>query len=147
MSNHAPCVDRQRGALVGLAVGDALGAAVEFTAPGSFEPVRDYRDGGPHGLAAGEWTDDTSMALALADSLGEVGWLLNDQARRYVEWWTTGKYSVNDRCFDIRITTRQALKRCVQHGDAYKSGDPSVSVPQNFQLPTSFSLSWHWCLG
>ncbi|MBW3538903.1 MAG: ADP-ribosylglycohydrolase family protein [Planctomycetes bacterium] len=58
--------DRQRGCLFGLAVGDALGAAVEFSPPGSFEPVADYRDGGPYGLAPGEWTDDTSMALALA---------------------------------------------------------------------------------
>jgi len=54
--------DRRRGALLGLAIGDALGAAVEFRAPGSFKPVTGYRDGGPHGLAPGEWTDDTSMA-------------------------------------------------------------------------------------
>ena len=73
--------DRQRGALIGLAVGDALGAAVEFMPPGTFEPVIGYRAGGPHGLAAGEWTDDTSMALALADSIASVGWDLNDQAR------------------------------------------------------------------
>jgi len=63
MTNHL------RGALIGLAVGDALGAAVEFKSPGSFAPVTGYRSGGPHGLNAGEWTDDTSMALALADSI------------------------------------------------------------------------------
>ena len=56
--------DRQRGALIGLAIGDALGAAVEFMSPGRFKPVTGYRGGGPHGLKAGEWTDDTSMALA-----------------------------------------------------------------------------------
>ena len=55
--------DRRRGALIGLAVGDALGAAVEFSPPGSFAPVSGYRAGGPHGLAPGQWTDDTSMAL------------------------------------------------------------------------------------
>jgi ADP-ribosyl-[dinitrogen reductase] hydrolase len=49
--------------------------------------VTDYRDGGPHGLAAGEWTDDTSMALALADSIATVGWDLDDQAERYVAWF------------------------------------------------------------
>ena len=79
--------DRRRGALIGLAVGDALGAAVEFKSPGSFAPVTGYRSGGPHGLKAGEWTDDTSMALALADSIASAGWDLNDQASRYVEWW------------------------------------------------------------
>src|SRR5580700_12319799 len=61
--------DRSRGALIGLAVGDALGAAVEFKSPGNFAPVTGYRNGGPHRLEAGEWTDDTSMALALADSI------------------------------------------------------------------------------
>src|SRR5438067_2007478 len=89
MTNHL------RGALIGLAVGDALGAAVEFSSPGSFAPVTGYRSGGPHSLQAGEWTDDTSMALALADSMASAGWDLNDQANRYVEWWKTGKYSVN----------------------------------------------------
>src|SRR5271170_7398859 len=89
--------NRRRGALMGLAVGDALGAAVEFRPPGTFEPVTGYRSGGPHGLAGGEWTDDTSMALALADSIATAGWDLNDQASRYVEWWQTGKYSVNGR--------------------------------------------------
>lgn len=43
--------DSQRGTLLGLAIGDALGAAVEFGFPGSFEPVTGYRGGGPHGLA------------------------------------------------------------------------------------------------
>ena len=57
------------GALIGLAVGDALGAAVEFRSPGSLAAsVTGYRGGGPHGLQPGEWTDDTGMALALADS-------------------------------------------------------------------------------
>jgi ADP-ribosyl-[dinitrogen reductase] hydrolase len=74
--------NRRRGALIGLAVGDALGAAVEFKPPGTFAPVTGYRNGGPHCLEAGEWTDDTSMALALADSIASVGWDLNDQANR-----------------------------------------------------------------
>ena len=85
-------IDRKRGALLGLAVGDAMGASIEFRAPGSFEPVKGYRAGGPFNLDAGQWTDDTSMALALADSLAR-GWDLDDQARRYLSWWQTGKYS------------------------------------------------------
>jgi ADP-ribosyl-[dinitrogen reductase] hydrolase len=108
--------------LVGLAIGDALGAAVEFKPPGTFEPVTGYRDGGPHRLNAGEWTDDTSMALALADSLATVGWDLNDQADRYLSWYRTGEYSVNGRCFDIGNATRQALHRYAETGDATTSG-------------------------
>jgi ADP-ribosyl-[dinitrogen reductase] hydrolase len=123
--------DRRRGALIGLAVGDALGAAVEFSSPGSFAPVTGYRSGGPHGLKAGEWTDDTSMALALADSIATVGWDLNDQANRYVEWWRTGKYSVNGRCFDIGITTRNALINFLANNDALVSGDASERASGN----------------
>jgi ADP-ribosylglycohydrolase len=123
--------DRRRGALIGLAIGDALGAAVEFRSPGSFTPVVGYRSGGPHGLKAGEWTDDTSLALALADSMAAVGWDLNDQARRYVQWWTTGRYSVNGRCFDIGITTRSALGRFLASQDARTSGDPSERASGN----------------
>ena len=117
--------------MIGLAVGDALGAAVEFSSPGSFAPVTGYRSGGPHGLKAGEWTDDTSMALALADSIASVGWDLNDQASRYVEWWNTGKYSVNGRCFDIGITTRSALSKFVASKDALASGDASERASGN----------------
>ncbi len=120
-----------RGALIGLAVGDALGAAVEFSSPGSFAPVTGYRSGGPHRLNPGEWTDDTSMALALADSIATVGWDLNDQASRYVEWWKNGKYSVNGRCFDIGITTRSALSRFLTSKNALASGDASERASGN----------------
>ena len=47
-----------------------------------------------------------SMALALADSIASVGWDLDDQAHHYLTWWKKGEYSVNDRCFDIGVTTR-----------------------------------------
>lgn len=123
--------DRQRGMLLGLAIGDALGAAVEFRAPGSFKPVTAYRDGGPHGLEPGEWTDDTSMALALADSIAEAGWDLRDQAKRYVAWWRTGAYSVNGRVFDIGITTVNSLRRFQQSGDPWTSGDASERASGN----------------
>jgi ADP-ribosylglycohydrolase len=65
------------------------------------------------------------MALALAQSLSENGWDLNDQARRYVEWYRRGAYSVNGRCFDIGITTRAALARFEDSSDAMTSGDRS----------------------
>jgi ADP-ribosyl-[dinitrogen reductase] hydrolase len=126
-----PTVDRSIGALVGLAVGDALGAAVEFARPAGFAPVTGFRAGGPHGLAAGEWTDDTSMALALADSIAEVGWDLDDQARRYVDWWQNGTYSVTGDCFDIGGTTRRALARFTASGDARTSGEPGEQAAGN----------------
>jgi ADP-ribosyl-[dinitrogen reductase] hydrolase len=117
-----PDLDRRRGALLGLAIGDALGAPVEFERPGTFAPVTGFRDGGPHDLLAGEWTDDTSMALALADSIAEVGWDLGDQAERYVAWWRKGRYTSNGRVFDIGNTVVAALCEFIATGDARTSG-------------------------
>ena len=65
--------DRFRGCLAGLAAGDAVGTTVEFMPRGSFEPLRDMVGGGPFNLRPGQWTDDTSMALCLAESLTEKG--------------------------------------------------------------------------
>jgi ADP-ribosylglycohydrolase len=124
-------IDRCRGALIGLAVGDALGAAIEFQTPGTFPPVTGYRSGGPHGLNAGEWTDDTSMALALADSIKCKGWDLNDQAGRYVRWMQHGAYSVNGRCFDIGNTTSRALHTFLECQDAARSGNRAESASGN----------------
>ena len=64
-------IERFNGCLMGLAVGDALGTTLEFQPPGTFTPIEDIVGGGPFGLSAGEWTDDTSMALCLAESLIE----------------------------------------------------------------------------
>jgi ADP-ribosylglycohydrolase/protein-tyrosine phosphatase len=128
MNQH---IDKQRGCFLGLAIGDALGAAVEFKSPGSFAPVTGYRAGGPHGLNPGEWTDDTSMALALADSIAQTGWHLNDQAQRYVCWWQDGKYSVNGRCFDIGNTVCSALGKFVRTQDAATSASTSERASGN----------------
>src|SRR5437773_1164620 len=102
--------ERYRGSLLGLAVGDALGTTLEFKRPGTFEPIDDMVGGGPFGLQAGEWTDDTSMALCLAESLIECrGFDPNDQMKRYVRWWREGHLSSNGICFDIGNTVRRAL--------------------------------------
>jgi len=113
-----PSLDRFQGCLLGLAVGDALGTTVEFSSPGSFAPLTDLVGGGPFGLEAGQWTDDTSMALCLADSLVENGWDLKGQMDRYVRWWKEGYNSSTGRCFDIGITVSSALS------DYRKTGEP-----------------------
>ncbi len=108
---------RARGSLLGLAVGDALGTTVEFQARGSFEPVTDIVGGGPFGLEPGQWTDDTSMALCLAESILETGWDTVDQLRRYVRWWRDGHLSSTGTCFDIGNTVAQALRSFEETGD------------------------------
>lgn len=101
-----------RGAMLGLAVGDAVGTTLEFRSPGSFEKVDDMVGGGPFHLMAGEWTDDTSMALCLAESLIEKrGFDPVDQLERYTRWAKHGHLSSNGRVFDIGNTVQAAFAK------------------------------------
>src|SRR5580692_7004347 len=112
--------DRYRGALLGLAVGDALGTTLEFKAPGTFKPITDLVGGGPFALEPGQWTDDTSMALCLAESLIEKrGFDPKDQMDRYCRWWKEGYFSSTGTCFDIGITVKTALAHYLQSGEPF----------------------------
>ncbi|WP_036233634.1 ADP-ribosylglycohydrolase family protein [Marinobacterium litorale] len=120
--------------MVGLAVGDALGAPVEFMEPGSFEPVSGYRSGGPHGLLPGYWTDDTSMALCSAVSLHECGeFNPADQIDRFLRWFRKGYLSSTGRCFDIGRRTLEALVRYERTGEVY-AGEESYDSAGNGAL-------------
>jgi ADP-ribosyl-[dinitrogen reductase] hydrolase len=115
-----PDLDRFRGALIGLAVGDAVGTTVEFKPPGTFEPVTDMVGGGCFNLKAGAWTDDTSMALCLAESLLERdGFDPVDQLERYVRWYREGYRSSTGKCFDIGNSTRHAMERFERTHEPY----------------------------
>ncbi|QGG94350.1 ADP-ribosylglycohydrolase family protein [Actinomarinicola tropica] len=126
MTDPTPTTARDRavGALLGLAVGDAVGTTLEFKRPGTFEPITDMVGGGPFGLRPGQWTDDTSMALCLAESLLDTGDMdLADQMRRYLLWRDHGHLSSNGRCFDIGNTVSRQLSRFARTGEPV---DPSV---------------------
>ena len=111
-SNDPALRDRARGALLGLAIGDALGTTLEFKPRDSYQPLTTLVGGGPFGLRVGEWTDDTSMALALGSSLVEKRRLdERDLMERFCAWAEKGEYSHNGRCFDIGMTVRAALGR------------------------------------
>lgn len=103
-------ISRAKGCLIGLAIGDAVGTTVEFSSRGSFKPVTDMSGGGPFKLQAGQWTDDTSMALCLAESLAEMKTFdARDQLERYLKWYRTGYLSSTGICFDIGGITSQSL--------------------------------------
>ena len=111
---------RQRGCLLGLACGDAVGTTVEFCARGSFPPVTDMVGGGPFRLPVGAWTDDTSMALCLATSLVELGrFEPADQMQRYCKWHESGYLSSTGRCFDIGGTVRGSLAQFKRSGEPF----------------------------
>lgn len=136
--------DRALGALLGLACGDAVGTTVEFEARGSFPPMVDMVGGGPFGLAAGQWTDDTSMALCLATSLvhrGEFDPV--DQMNRYVNWWHWGYLSSTGECFDIGLATVKALQRYEVTRDPY-AGDVNPGTAGNGSLMRLAPVAIHF---
>ena len=95
---------------MGLAVADAVGTTNEFKWAGTFEPITDMVGGGPFLLKPGQWTDDTSMALCIADSLLAKGRYDSfDVMERYQRWYSKGYRSSTDRCFDIGGQVRAAL--------------------------------------
>lgn len=120
--------DRALGALIGLAVGDAVGTALEFKSKPSYPILTDMVGGGPFNLAPGQWTDDTAMALALGD------WIINDPdldptelMSRFVAWHEDGEFSCTGDCFDIGNTTRGALDRF------RRTGNPMAGSTARFQ--------------
>src|SRR5947209_8560036 len=138
-------MDRAIGALLGLAIGDAVGTALEFKPPGTFTPIDDMVGGGPFRLAAGEWTDDTSMALCLAESILDTGTMdLDDQLRRYLLWKDHGYLSSNGRCFDIGITTRTQLERYRRTGRPVDPApDDDSAANGSLMRLAAVPIRWH----
>jgi ADP-ribosyl-[dinitrogen reductase] hydrolase len=106
--------DRALGAYLGLAVGDALGATVEFMLPREivyqYGTHRDIIGGGWLKLKAGRVTDDTEMALALGRALlASKGWNANAVAASFVAW-------MKSRPIDIGNTCRRGIQRYMLNG-------------------------------
>lgn len=117
-------LNRSKGCLMGLAVGDAVGTTLEFK-DRDYENITDMVGGGPFQLDPGQWTDDTSMALCLGYALLEdhdvndvrqsLTWS-EAQLVNYVDWYKNGYCSSNGHCFDIGGTTRNALLNFIRDG-------------------------------
>lgn len=115
---------RYQGCLLGLASGDAVGTTVEFRAKDSFTPLTTMQGGGPFNLKVGQWTDDTSMALCLAQSLITCqGFDAEDQMNRYLNWWRWGYLSSTGECFDIGGTVARALGKYALDGNPYAGSE------------------------
>ena len=120
--------------LVGLIIGDALGLALEFCKPELVTPIKDIVGGGPFSLKPGQWTDDTSMALCLAESLiKKNNFWPTDQLERYLKWYKEGSFSSTGTCFDKGNTTKEALDNFEKTKNSFcgsidleKSGNGSI---------------------
>ena len=104
-------MNKMTDAILGLAIGDALGVPYEFKQRGSFT-CTDMVGHGTHDQPAGTWSDDTSMTLATLDSLkynnGKV--VTDDIRRNFNNWLRHGDYTADGEVFDAGITTCTALR-------------------------------------
>jgi ADP-ribosyl-[dinitrogen reductase] hydrolase len=111
--------ERAYASMLGMAIGDALGATVEFMTPSEIRQkygiLRDIRGGGWLQLVPGQVTDDTQMSLCIARSIEECGWSPKDIAERFVEW-------LRSRPPDVGNTCRRGIRRYMHHGSL--SGPP-----------------------
>lgn len=137
-------IDRYKGCLLGLAVGDALGTTLEFKPPGTFKPITDMIGGGPFGLKPGQWTDDTSMALCLAESIVECqGFDMVDQLKRYVSWFRKGHLSSTGECFDIGNTVYRALLQYEETSDPFSGqADPMSAGNGSIMRLAPVPMTW-----
>lgn len=104
-------------ALLGVAVGDALGVPVEFRPRSEMKevPVKGMVGYGTHNQPPGTWSDDSSLTFCLAEMLSK-GYNLNDLANRFINWREYGYWTPHGKVFDIGIATAAAIQ-ALQHGE------------------------------
>ena len=129
-------INKATGMLIGLAIGDALGAPLEFRpARNPDNYLKRYTKGGVYSMDIGEWTDDTAMALAMAESIIHYGMFdANDIMDNFVAWYQEGKFVPRGSCFDIGVATSQALDRYMLDPESPYKGDPSPMRASNGAL-------------
>jgi ADP-ribosylglycohydrolase len=134
--------DRFHGALLGLAVGDAVAAATQYGRVGRFTPVGDMLGGGPFDLPRGAWSDDTAMALCLAESLLERdGFDARDQVRLLRRWQQEGHLSATGRCLGITAATARALAMSQWRRQPFSgSHDPLALDPEVLSRVTPVAM-------
>lgn len=114
-----------RDAVYGLAVGDALGVPYEFRPRGSFR-CTGMAGNGTHRQPEGTWSDDTSMTLALSDSIRECGEVdADDILSKFRAWLFGGSYTI-DGVFDFGGTTLNALKSGIGGSEVSSNGNGSL---------------------
>ncbi|MCL1906842.1 MAG: ADP-ribosylglycohydrolase family protein [Propionibacteriaceae bacterium] len=131
--------------ILGLAIGDALGVPVEFTSRAQLEahPVDRMYGHGTYRKPAGTWSDDTSLTLALADSLssGEIDYC--DMMGRFIAWYQDGAYTTDGHRFDIGTTTLTAFQRFLQGAEPTDSGGCAANENGNGSLMRILPITYY----
>jgi ADP-ribosyl-[dinitrogen reductase] hydrolase len=105
--------DKAIGMFMGLFIGDALGAPLEFIRPHEMtKTLTQMEGGGVHDTAEGEWTDDGAMAVAIADAyIGSKRFDPENIAMNFKMWKKTGHFGTRNYVFDIGRTCSEAIDR------------------------------------
>lgn len=110
--------EKIRNTLYGAIVADALGVPAEFKSREKLKqnPITDMTGYGTYHFPKGTWSDDSSMMLCLADSIGIVKNIdYEDIMKRFCSWYKNGKYTPNKKCFDIGLTCKVAVSNFLQN--------------------------------
>lgn len=133
-----------KGALFGFFVGDALGVPVEFVNRESLRKnkIKDMEEYGTHNQPKGTWSDDSSMILATIDSLNiEKKINYNDIMNKFIDWYSTGKYTPFENVFDIGNATATALHRYKNNNSEFKCGSTEIYSNGNGSLMRILPIS------
>lgn len=127
--------NRFRGALLGAALGNALGVTNDMRSGKTLTVISDIRGGGIFSIPAGGWTDESAMLLCVTESLIHMRRFdARDVADRFLRWWREAYLTCNGRVYEVGSTTRMALFSYLQSGNplsglpiATPSGNGSVT--------------------
>jgi ADP-ribosyl-[dinitrogen reductase] hydrolase len=134
---------RYQGLVFGLAVGDALGMPHEGRRAAEIPAVLDLAPGGPYELPSGAWTDDTALALLLAESLLERGASdARDQVARYARWQRDGYGSSTGRAVGARPTTARALAQAQWTGNPFAGSHDPTKAEKDPMTRAAIAAAW-----
>ena len=116
--------------LYGVIVADALGVPVEFTSreERKANPVTDMIGYGTYNLPKGSWSDDSSMMLCLAESIGRLKTIdYDDIMKNFSAWFNESKFTPDNDLFDIGGSCRKSIMN-------YLEGIPSIDCGQKSEF-------------
>jgi len=128
-------MSKARDAILGLVVGDALGVPVEFQ-PREYlkeHPVTNMTGYGTYNQPPGTWSDDSSLALCLAEELTQ-GFNLQRIADSFVHWLYHNHWTPYGRVFDVGNNTEAALSRLKNGASPEESGSTGKNANGNGSL-------------
>ena len=126
--------EQMTGALLGVAIGDALGVPVEFLPRDTYPPVTDMQGYGTYNKPPGTWSDDSSMTFCLAESLCS-GFNIEDMKEKFCDWLYDGYWTHDGKdAFDVGITTSAVLVSIKAGTAPVESGESDQSSNGNGSL-------------